>query len=88
MFAFYFKARDALKMIARSVPYEQAMRVLQDGVACEIIKISSMVPNKERFVKRRARYAVINDDPQFILSLTIICFSLTSSGSLRIAVCL
>ena len=33
----------------------QALRVLDDGVACDIIKIRSLVRNKERFVRRRQR---------------------------------
>lgn len=49
------KARDMLKLMARSVPFEQAMRVLQDDIAADVIKISSLVRNKDKFVKRRQR---------------------------------
>jgi ribosomal RNA assembly protein len=37
------------------VPAPQALRILEDGQACDIIKIRGLVSSKERFKKRRQR---------------------------------
>lgn len=47
------KARDIVKLLARSVPVQQCLRLLEDGIFCDIVKIRSLVRNKEKFVKRR-----------------------------------
>ncbi|KOX68173.1 KRR1 small subunit processome component like protein [Melipona quadrifasciata] len=49
------KARDMIKLMSRSVPFEQAVRVLQDDIGADVIKISSFVRNRDKFVKRRQR---------------------------------
>jgi len=78
------KARDMIKLLARGVAVTQAARVLQDDIACDIIKIGNLVRNKERFVKRRQR--VIGPDGSTLKAIELLtqCYVLVQGNTVSV----